>query len=71
MTEPKGAPKDLAKLSDEALMTEWEKHSQAALDAKANARACSREVSRRRAEAADPDQQAAAQVIQAKGQENG
>jgi hypothetical protein len=42
--------KDLTKLSDEALMVEWEKHSQTALDEKALARDCSREVSRRRVE---------------------
>ncbi len=62
--------KDLTKLSDDALMTEWEKHSQAALDSKANARACSREVTRRRAEASDPEQQASAQVITSQDQEN-
>ena len=42
--------KDLTKLSDEALMAEWEKHSQAALDSKDHARACGREVTRRRVE---------------------
>jgi hypothetical protein len=42
--------KDLTKLSDEALMEEWEKHSQAALEAKDRARACRRESDRRRVE---------------------
>jgi hypothetical protein len=42
--------KDLTKLSDEALAEEWEKHSQAALEAKDRARACRRESDRRRAD---------------------
>jgi hypothetical protein len=64
--------KDLSKLSDDALMVEWEKHSQAALDAKARAKECSQEVTRRRVEAADPEQ--SAQVMHAAsatGEESG